>query len=75
VEFFGMPSEIYHTISIFAILNGCGNLTGGDMEKAYVCFYVTSTQYRSYLDIPALLVEEDLKCSSVHYFKHERGPE
>jgi hypothetical protein len=38
-------------------------------------FYVTSTQYRSYRDIPALLVEEDLRCLSVHYFRHERVPE
>jgi hypothetical protein len=36
-------------------------------------FYVTSTQYRSYRDVPALLVEEDL--TFVHYFRHERAPE
>jgi hypothetical protein len=43
----------------------------------FVCFgfYVTSTQYRSYRDVPALLVEEDLRCPSVHYFRHERAPE
>jgi hypothetical protein len=42
-----------------------------------VCFgfYVTSTQYRSYHDVPALLVEEDLRCPSVHCFRHEREPE
>jgi hypothetical protein len=38
-------------------------------------FYVTSTQYRSYRDVPVLLVEEDLRCPSVHYFRHERVPE
>jgi hypothetical protein len=31
--------------------------------------------YRSYRDVPALLVEEDLRCPSVHYFRHERVPE
>jgi hypothetical protein len=43
----------------------------------FVClgFYVTSTQYRSYRDVPALLVEEDLRCPSVHYFRHGRAPE
>jgi hypothetical protein len=41
----------------------------------YFGFYVTSTQYRSYRDIPALLVEENLRCPSVHYFRHERVPE
>jgi hypothetical protein len=43
----------------------------------FVCFgfYVTSTQYRSYRDVPALLVEEDLRCPSVHYFRHEQAPE
>jgi hypothetical protein len=43
----------------------------------FVCigFYVTSTQYRSYRDVPALLVEEDLRCPSVNYFRHERAPE
>jgi hypothetical protein len=43
----------------------------------FVCFgfYVTSTQYRSYRDVPALLVEEDLRCPSVHYFRHKRVSE
>jgi hypothetical protein len=42
----------------------------------FVCFgfYVTSTQYRSYRNVPALLVE-DLRCPSVHYIRHERVPE
>jgi hypothetical protein len=31
------------------------------------CFYVTPTQYRSYGDVPALLVEEDLSRLSVHF--------
>jgi hypothetical protein len=37
---------------------------------AFVCligFYVTRTQYRSYRDVPAVLVEEGLRTSSVHY--------
>jgi hypothetical protein len=38
-------------------------------------FYVTPTQYRSFGDFPALLVEEDLMCPSVYYFRHERAPE
>jgi hypothetical protein len=38
-------------------------------------FYVTPTQYRSYRDVAALLVEEDLRCPFVHYFRHERAPE
>jgi membrane protease YdiL (CAAX protease family) len=41
----------------------------------FLGFYVTSTQDRSYRDVPALLVEEDLRCPSVHYFRHERVPE
>jgi hypothetical protein len=43
----------------------------------FVCFgfYVTSTQNRSYRDIPALLVEEDLRCPSMHYFRHKWAPE
>jgi hypothetical protein len=47
--------------------------------EAFVCligFYVTSTQYRSYYgDVRALLVEEDLRCPSVHYLRHERASE
>jgi hypothetical protein len=35
-------------------------------------FYVTSTQYRSYRDVPALLVEEDLRCPSVHYLSRTK---
>jgi hypothetical protein len=34
--------------------------------------YVTPTQHRSFGDVPALLVEEDLRCTIVHYFRHER---
>jgi hypothetical protein len=44
----------------------------------FVCligFYVIPTQYRTYGDVPALLVEEDLRCTAVHYFRHERAPE
>jgi hypothetical protein len=46
-------------------------------ESVFVCFgfNVTSTQYRSYRDVPALLVEEDLRCPSMNYFRHEREPE
>jgi hypothetical protein len=45
-----------------------------ELSCLFVCFgfYVTSTQYRSFGGVPALLVEEDLRCSSVHYFRHER---
>jgi hypothetical protein len=32
-------------------------------------FYIAPPQYRSYCDVPALLVEEDLGCPSVHYFR------
>jgi hypothetical protein len=41
-----------------------------------VCFgfNVTSAQYRSYRDVPALLVEEDLRCPSVLSLRHERAP-
>jgi hypothetical protein len=38
-------------------------------------FYATPPQYRSYDDVQALLVEEDLRCPSVHYFRYERAPE
>jgi hypothetical protein len=43
----------------------------------FVClgFYVTSTKYRSYRDVPALLVEEDLRRPSVHYFRHKWAPD
>jgi hypothetical protein len=44
----------------------------------FVCmieFYVTLTQYRSYGDIPAVMVEEDLRFPSVHYFRHEQALE
>jgi hypothetical protein len=51
-------------------------------EKAftvdYVCsigFYFTPTQNRSYRDVPASLVEEDLRCPSVNYFRLEQAPE
>jgi hypothetical protein len=29
----------------------------------------------TYRDVSALLVQEDLRCPSVHYFRHERAPE
>jgi hypothetical protein len=38
-------------------------------------FYVTPTQYRSFGDVQALLVEEDLRCRSVHYFRYKQAPE
>jgi hypothetical protein len=50
----------------------------GLYNNNYVClfgFNVTPTRYRSFGDVPALLVEEDLRCPSVHYFRHERAPE
>jgi hypothetical protein len=39
-----------------------------------VVFYITPTQYtgRSYGDFPAILVEEDLRCPSIYYFRHEQ---
>jgi hypothetical protein len=38
-------------------------------------FYVTPTQYRSFGDVPALLVKEDLRCPYVYFFRHKRAPE
>ena len=40
-----------------------------------VGFNVAPTLFRLYGDFPALLVEEDLRCSSVHYFRHKQAPE
>jgi hypothetical protein len=40
-----------------------------------VGFYVASRQYMSYVDFPALLVKEDCRCPSVHYFRHKQAPE
>jgi hypothetical protein len=44
----------------------------------FVCllffFHVTPTQFWSYGDVPALLVEVDLRHPSVHYFRHKRAP-
>jgi hypothetical protein len=37
-------------------------------------FYVTPTQYNSFGDFPALLVEEDLRWISVHFFRYEQAP-
>jgi hypothetical protein len=37
-----------------------------------VGFYLAPTL--SYGDVPALLVEEDLRCASGYYFRHERAP-
>jgi hypothetical protein len=38
-------------------------------------FQVASTQYRSYDDSPTLLASEDIRCTSVHYFRHNQAPE
>jgi hypothetical protein len=39
-----------------------------------VGIYIAPTQYKSYGDIPNLPVEEDFRCSSVHYyFQAETG--
>jgi hypothetical protein len=38
-------------------------------------FYFTWKQFRSYGDLPALLVEEDLRFPAMHYFRHKRAPE
>ena len=43
-----------------------------------VGFYITPTLLRSYVDFPALLVEEDLRpvrCPCVPYFRHKLAPE
>jgi hypothetical protein len=51
---------------------------GSYICRLFICligFYVTPTHYRSYGHIPALLVEEDLRCPSIHYFRHEWEPE
>jgi hypothetical protein len=34
-------------------------------------FYVALPQYKSYTSFSASLVEEDLRCLAVHYFRHE----
>jgi hypothetical protein len=36
---------------------------------------VAPTQYMAYIDFPASLVEEDIRCPSEHYFRYERAPE
>jgi hypothetical protein len=38
-------------------------------------FGFTPTQYRSYRDFPALLVEEDIWCSFMHYLGTKWSPE
>jgi hypothetical protein len=45
-----------------------------DRERAVMFDYDTKVkeQYRSYGNVPALLMEKDLRCPSVHYFRHER---
>ena len=40
-----------------------------------VGFYVTPNLQWLYGDFPPLLVEEDLICLSLHYFRHKRAPE
>jgi hypothetical protein len=43
----------------------------------FVClirFYVSPTQYKSYGYVPALLMEKDLSCPSVHYFRRVEPP-
>jgi uncharacterized membrane protein len=44
---------------------------------SYVCLFVLGfTSHRhsiGHIALPALLVEEDLRCPSVHYFRHERA--
>jgi hypothetical protein len=53
----------FHSIHLFVCLFVC-----------LIGFYVTQTHYRSYGDVPAFLVEEELRCPSVYYFRHEREP-
>jgi hypothetical protein len=38
-------------------------------QKKIVGFYVILTQYMPYCDFPASLVEEDLRCPSMHYLR------
>jgi hypothetical protein len=37
-----------------------------------VGYYVAPTQYRLQGDFPAILVEGNLRCPSMHYFRHEQ---
>ena len=41
---------------------------GGALVCYFVGFNVAPTHYRAYGDFPALMVEEDPRCPSVHYF-------
>jgi hypothetical protein len=41
------------------------------LKTSFVCLF----DWVYYDDAPALLVEEDLRFSSVDYFSHERAPE
>ena len=38
-------------------------------------FSLTNTVTVMYGDFPVLLVEEDLRCPSMYYFRHKRAPE
>jgi hypothetical protein len=66
-----ISSYIHSFISKLYIITG--------NKYIFVCLfywiYVTPKQYRSYGDVPALLVEEDRRRPSVHYLRHERVPE
>jgi hypothetical protein len=56
-----LPNQIYLLLYIKPMKQG----------NCLIGFYVTPKQYRSFGDFPALLVEEDLRCPSVHYFRHD----
>jgi hypothetical protein len=47
------------------------NVNRDNADFCLIGFYVKPTQYRSYGDVPVLLVEEDLMCPFVHYVRHE----
>jgi hypothetical protein len=49
------------------------NSIGYKLFVYLIGFYVTPTQYGSYGDVHALPVGEDLRCPSVHYFRHKQN--
>jgi hypothetical protein len=40
----------------------------------FVGFIVAPTHYRSYGDLPPVLMEDDLMCPSLNFFRHKRAP-
>jgi hypothetical protein len=62
-------------LSLVYIFTNPTGLTSETLFLFLVEFYVASTQYNSYGNFPALLVEEDLRYVFLHYFMHKRAPE